>query len=133
MRQISEGIYGLLVSQGIANGRAGTRANGGKIARTAGTGAAGIGAGDQSGGTNRLLTGLREGGDRNPMGMGKGTPAETGAKSNREVSANAQEPSPSREEARPVPRIVIDNSRNWRTQAPRVAPLGVRQFLVLVQ
>jgi hypothetical protein len=30
-------------------------------------------------------------------------------------------------------RVVVDNSRNWRTQAPRVAPLGVRQFLVLVQ
>lgn len=27
--------------------------------------------------------------------------------------------------------VVSDNSRNWRTQTPRVAPLGVRQFLVL--
>jgi hypothetical protein len=68
---MGETVKDMLVRQGIEAGRAGTRKRHGKIARTAGTGAAGIGAGDQSGGTDRLLTGLREGGDRNPMGMGK--------------------------------------------------------------
>lgn len=132
MIAVSDVLKELLDRQGIGAGSlAGDYAQG-KIARTAGAGAAGIGAGDQSGGTDRLLTGLREGGDRNPMGMGKGTPTEAGASQQGGRKGVYQEPSPARG-CRPVLRVVVDNSRNWRTQAPRVAPLGVRQFLALVQ
>jgi hypothetical protein len=116
MRQISEGIYGLLVSQGIANGRAGTRANGlNKSPGAASDGAhGGVAADDPEGGRSHPPIG-RPGGARQPMGnSGKGP----------RVNASAKFTGL---------RIVIDNSRNWRTQAPRVAPLGVRQFLVLVQ
>ena len=135
MRHITEGVYGLVMSRGIANGRAGTRANGGKIARTAETGAAAKGADDQGEEPGRPLTGLREGGERNPMGISreKDGAAKPRQFNREEVSNHAQEPSPSWNcVARPVLHIVVDNSRNWRTHAPRVAPLGVRQFLVLV-
>lgn len=67
MEHISNSIHETLVAQGIANGRAGTRASGG------------IGAGDQSGGTDRLLTAQPEGGRREPMGMGKNAGAEAPA------------------------------------------------------
>ena len=60
MEPISLSLRELLVGQGIANGRAGTRANGG------------IGAGDQSGGTDRLLTAQAEREAANRSGMGKG-------------------------------------------------------------
>jgi hypothetical protein len=60
IEHIGSSIHKALMAQGIANGRAGTRASGG------------IGAGDQSGGTDRLLTAQPEGGHREPMGMGKG-------------------------------------------------------------
>lgn len=75
MRQISEGIYGLLVSQGIANGRAGTRANGG------------IGDGERSRESALSHQPATREGDPLPMGMGKRTPGEP-APVNREVKRN---------------------------------------------
>jgi hypothetical protein len=130
MRQISEGIYGLLVSQGIANGRAGTRANGGKVARTVGAGAAGIGADDQGEEPGRPLAGMRKGGERNPMGMGKGAPAETGASQQGGFRRHAQEPSPAN--GRPVLRLIVSNKDVRRRDPTSVAPLGLRTSLVLV-
>lgn len=130
MRHITEGVYGLVMSRGIANGRAGTRANGGKIARTAGTGAAGIGADDQGEEPGRPLTGLREGG-RNPMGMGKtrATKARASFQGGREDIS--QEPSMAR--SHPVPRIVVDNSRCMPLRDPtRSAQRGSGIHLTLI-
>jgi len=130
MRHITEGVYGLVMSRGIANGRAGTRANGGKIARTVGAGAAGIDADDQGEEPGRPLTGLREGGERNPMGMGKGTPAETGASQQGGREGVSEEPSMAR--SHPVLRLVVSNKDVRRRDPTSVAPLGLRTSLVLV-
>ena len=46
MKPVSHSLKDVLVRQGLANGRAGTRANGGMIAQPAGTGAAGKGTGN---------------------------------------------------------------------------------------
>ena len=127
MRQISEGIYGLLVSQGIEAGRAGNTGRHGKIARTVGAGAAGIGADDQGEEPGRPLTGLREGGDRNPMGMGKtrATKARasfTGGGHHREGETTLQ-----------TLHVVIDNSRCMPLRDPtRSAQRGSGIHLVLV-
>jgi hypothetical protein len=117
MRQISEGIYGLLVSQGIEAGRAGnTGRHGMKVRGAASDGAHSRVVADTPEQEGDLMCPPigRQGGWQ-PMGIsGKGPGVNAPAKSD-------------------SLRVVVDNSRNWRTQAPRVAPLGVRQFLVLVQ
>ena len=131
MRHITEGVYGLVMSRGSANGRAGTRANGGKIARTAGTGAAGIGADDQGEEPGRPLTGLREGG-RNPMGISREKDGAAKPRQfNREVGKHvSQEPSMAR--SHPVLRLVVSNKDVRRRDPTSVAPLGLRTSLLLV-
>lgn len=116
MRHITDGIYGLVMSRGIANGRAGTRASGERKGPGAASDGARGGVADTPEQEGDLMCPPigRQGGER-PMGnSGKGP----------RVNASAKFTGL---------RVVVDNSRNWRTQAPRVAPLGVRQFLVLVQ
>src|SRR5690554_2963899 len=117
MTPISETLRDLLVRQGIAQERTAIRQ------------AQGIGAGLPWREKTDPLT-ARPGEDGEPMGMRKGRGAVKAPPVDQEVgSVSTRKPSPAN--GRPVPHIVVDNSRNWRTQAPRVAPLGVRQFLVL--
>jgi len=133
MEPISDSVYEVLVRQGIAAGRVGARTDRGMTASS-------LAALSFMGRANALLD--REGdeahsptagGGFQPMRIrGKRTPTEAGAKFTGGNVQNAQEPSSS-PKARPVPRIVVDNGRNWRTLSPRVAPLGVRQFLALVK
>jgi hypothetical protein len=102
MEPVSYSLRDVLVAQGIEVGRAGTRIRHGKVAQPVGAGAASVKGPDQ-----KARPVYRE-----------------------EVVVTAQEPSSSREEARPVLHIVVDNSRNGRTQPQRVCPPGVRPFLV---
>ncbi len=83
MEHITGTAYGLVMRQGIAAGRAGNTGRHGRIARTAGTGAASV----------------------------KGPDPKARPVYREEVVVTAQEPSSSREEARPVLRVVFDNSR----------------------
>jgi hypothetical protein len=114
---MGETVKDMLVRQGLANAKP---VGAGRVRGMKGPGAAsdgahgGVAADDPEGGRSHPPIG-RPGGARQPMGnSGKGP----------RVNASAKFTGL---------RIVIDNSRNWRIQAPRVAPLGVRQFLVLVQ
>lgn len=93
LKQPSKRLYDLLMAQGLdAGGRAGTRKLARKLARTAGTGAAGKGRGP------------------------KPAPSFQGGN-----ERHAQEPSPSREAARPVLRIVASDSS--RPKGVSTAPL----------
>lgn len=129
---MGETVKDMLVRQGIEAGRAGNTGRHGKIARTAGTGAAGIGADDQGEEPGRPLTGLREGGDRNPMGisMEKDGAAKPRQFNREEVSNHAQEPSMAR--SHPVLRLVVSNKDVRRRDPTSVAPLGLRTSLVLM-
>lgn len=72
MKPISHSLRDVLVRQGIANAKpVGAGKVRGKVARTVGAGAAGIGADDQGEEPGRPLAGMRKGGERTPMGMGK--------------------------------------------------------------
>ena len=112
MSHISESIRDLLVRQGIANGLGATGdVRERKVPALSTMASSGGVKADAAGGEPHWPT-TREG--RVDLNSGKG----------RAVNAPAKFTGL---------RIVVDNSRNWRTQPQRVAPLGVRQFLVLVQ
>lgn len=125
MVPVSEALRELLHRQGMANGRAGTRKLARMIARTAGTGAAAIGADDQGEEPGRPLTGLREGGERNPMGIRKTGSAKPPA-SAWEVGNEANDPSPA--ECRPVLRLVHSGRRRSAQYVvpPRLALVSSR-------
>jgi hypothetical protein len=132
MKPISYSLKDVLVRQGIANAQP---VGAGRVRGMKGPGAASDGArggvvADAAGGVGPHRP--TAGGGNQPMGISREKDGAAKPRQfNREVGKHvSQEPSMAR--SHPVPRIVVDNSRNWRTQAPRVAPLGVRQFLVLV-
>jgi hypothetical protein len=85
MRHMGETVKEMLVRQGIEAGRAGNTGRHGMIAQPAGTGAAGKGTGN----------------------------AKSPAKFFREEKVNVK-PSPSREEARPVPLTLIDGGSRYK-------------------
>lgn len=112
MRHVSDGIYSLLMSQGIAAGeRAGTRKLARKIARTAGTGAASV----KGPGTNARPV-YRE--------VMRQTDSEG------ETTANLMEPSPAR--SRPVLRLVVSNKCLPRETPMRGPRNSLGRHLVLV-
>ena len=112
MEPISETLRELLVRQGIANGRGETqlgRMNKGPALSTMAS--SGEVVADGAGGAPHRPTGLREGGERNPMGISrKGRGAVKAPPVDQEVgSVSTRKPSPAN--GRPVPHIVVDNSR----------------------
>ena len=130
MRHISEGAYELVMSRGIANGRAGTRDGRGMKER----GAASDGAHsrvettDREGGQSQSPIG-RQGGTQ-PMGMRK-SPGDAGAGSDfNGLGEKPKEPTPF---DRRVPLLVVDNSRCMPLRDPtRSAQRGSGIHLVLV-
>lgn len=103
MRHMGETVKDMLVRQGIEAGRAGNTGRHGKVARTVGAGAASVKGPDP-----------------------KARPVY------REVSTNAQEPSPSREEARPVLRLIVSSRCLDTAQPTRMPRAVVSKHLMLV-
>lgn len=132
MRQISEGIYGLLVSQGIANGRAGTRANGERKAPGAASDGArgGVVADTPEQEGDLMCPPIGRQGGWQPMGMRK-SPSKAGAVVRPGVGASGH---PSTARSHPVLTLVVSNKcEPTRPQSERLPPLGVGSHLVLVQ
>ena len=104
MQRTSDVLRELLVRQGMTRGLAGTRSRGTKVASAPLIG-------EEDDGPERSPT---AGGSSAGLNLGKG----------RQVNAAAKFTGL---------HVVVDNSRNGRTQPQRVCPPGVRPFLVLVQ
>lgn len=119
MKLISGDIYGLLVSQGIANGRSAIRD------------VRGIGAGLPVRDQTDPLT-ARPGEDQEPMGIsGKGRGAKAPPVRQEVGKHNAKEPSSAR--GGPVLFLVVSNKDVRRQNPTSIAPLGLRTSLVLVK